>query len=105
MSTSINKYDAIEHLIYEENLRIETIDIHAELDIMLIILNTKAVLYQKISNYNLLKNASKEALLQYEINANGSGVYWPLIDEDLSLKGFLQDELKSLTKSSKAVAA
>ncbi len=49
MNTSVNKYDAIEKLIYDEGLRIEAIDFHPGLDVMLIVLNTKAVLHQRIS--------------------------------------------------------
>ena len=60
MSTSVkNNYDAIERLIFEDGIRIEAVDIHPELDVMLIILNTKAVLRQCISSYKLLKNAKK----------------------------------------------
>ena len=55
MNTSTNNFDSIEKLIYEENLRIEAIDIHPELDVMLIILNTKALLHQKLLSYTRLK--------------------------------------------------
>jgi Protein of unknown function (DUF2442) len=93
MNTSINsQFDAIEKLIEEEGLRIETIDVHPELDTMLILLNTKVVLKQTLSVYPHLKNADKASLLNYEIIAGGRGVHWPALDEDLSLKGFLQDE-------------
>ena len=99
MNTSINNFDTIEKLIYEEGLRIEAIDFHPELDVMLIILNTKAVLQQRLSSYKLLSGAGKESLQQYELIGDGAGVHWPLLDEDLSLKGFLRDELKNLVKS------
>ena len=98
MNTSVNKFDAIEKLIYEEGIRIDAIDLHPELDVMLIILNTKAVLRQKLSAYKLLKAADKNSLLQYELTGNGTGVHWPLLDEDLSLKGFLRDELLNVVK-------
>lgn len=101
MSSLINKYDAIEQLILDEGLRIEAIDFHPGLDVMLIILNTKAVLHQLISSHKLLHSANKEALLQYELSGNGTGVHWPKLDEDLSLKGFLQDELKNVVASGK----
>src|SRR5579875_3798694 len=91
-----NNYDSIERLIYENGLRIETIDFHPELDLMLIVLNTKAVLHQHISSYKLLKQAEVSALLSFELIGNGTGVHWPLLDEDLSLKGFLRDELKKV---------
>ncbi len=101
MNTSVNKYDAIEKLIYDEGLRIEAIDFHPGLDVMLIVLNTKAVLHQRISSYKLLLSADKQALQQYEITGNGTGVHWPMLDEDLSLKGFLQDELRHVVTSGK----
>jgi hypothetical protein len=101
MNTLVNKYDAIEKLIYDEDLRIEAVDFHPELDVMLIVLNTKAVLHQRISTYKLLLSADKQALLQYELTGNGTGVHWPLLDEDLSLKGFLQDELRNVVTSGK----
>lgn len=106
MSTSIqNNYDSIERLIYEEGLRIETIDFHPELDLMLIVLNTKAVLQQQISSYKLLKSADISSLSQYELIGNGTGVHWNLLDEDLSLKGFLKEELKKVVKEPGTKAA
>lgn len=98
MNISIYKYDTIEQLIYDEEIRIEAIDIHVELDVMLIVLNTKAVLRQKLSSYKNLKGAAKAALLQYELTGKGTGIHWPLLDEDLSLKGFLRDELLNFVK-------
>ncbi len=80
MNTSVNKHDAIEKLIYDEGLRIEAIDLHPGLDVMLIVLNTKAVLRQRISSYELLLNADKHALQQYELTSNGTGVHWQSVD-------------------------
>ena len=65
---------------------------------MLVVLNTKAVLYQRLSSYKRLRNASKENLLNYELTGKGTGIHWPLLDEDLSLKGFLRDELLNVVK-------
>ena len=105
MSTLENNFDAIEKLIFEEGLRIEAIDLHPELDMMLVVLNTKVVLQYRVSSYPRLKNADSKALLQYELIGNGSGVHWPLLNEDLSLKGFLRDELKNIVRSGKDAAA
>jgi len=106
MSTSANnQFDAIEYLIFNEGLCIETVDIHPELDIMSIYLNTKAVLSQNISAYKLLKGADRVQLLKYELIGGGTGIHWPLLDEDLSLKGFLQDELRRVVKSKKGALA
>ena len=101
MSTSTNSYDAIEQLIYTEGLRIQAVDFHKDLDLMLVVLNTKAILQQKISSYLSMQNATIEQLLQYELTGNGTGIYWPAIDEDLSLKGFLKDELKQVVNNKK----
>lgn len=100
-----NNYDSIEKIIYEEGLRIETIDFHPELDLMLIVLNTKVVLQQKISYYKGLQAKNKQALLEYELIAKGTGVHWKVLDEDLSLKGFLQEELKSKILGKNILAA
>lgn len=100
-SSANNQFDTIEHLIFTEGLRIETADIHPDLDLMLIILNTKAVLRQNISSYSLLKEADKSKLLNYELIGGGTGIHWPLLDEDLSLKGFLRDELRKVVNNKK----
>ncbi len=105
MNTLVNNFDAIEKLIFEENIRIETIDFHPELDMMIILLNTKAVLHQKLSDYASLKSATKQKLEQFELIAKGTGVHWVLLDEDLSLKGFLRDELRKVLKPKDAIAA
>jgi hypothetical protein len=106
MSTSANKqFDAIDNIIFKEGLRIKALDIHPELDLITIYLNTKAVLSQNISSYRLLKGAEKSQLLQYELIEGGIGIHWPLLDEDLSLKGFLQDELRRVVKSDKSPIA
>ncbi|HEX8279096.1 MAG TPA: DUF2442 domain-containing protein [Segetibacter sp.] len=104
MSTLKNKYDALEQLIFEEDLSIVSIDLHMDLDLMLIILNTKAVLRQKISSYKNLSRGSNEALQQFELITNGKGVHWPLLDEDLSLKGFLQQELRNMVNKDSIAA-
>ena len=100
MNTSVNnQFDAIENLIFIDKLRIDAVDIHPEYDLMLIILNTKAVLRQNISSYKTLKSADKLQLLQYELIGGGIGIHWPLLDEDLSLKGFLRDELQKMVNT------
>lgn len=57
-----------------------------------------AILHQKVSLYVKLKNASENELKQYELIAGGKGIHWPLLDEDLSLKGFLQQEIRNVVK-------
>jgi hypothetical protein len=106
MNTSINnRYDAVEKIIYDDGLRIVAIDVYKELDLMLVILNTSAILRQKISSYPNLKAASKDEINEYEIIADGTGIHWPSLDEDLSLKGFLRDELRNMVKGPKGFIA
>lgn len=104
MNTLTNNFDSIEKIIFEERVRIDAVDIHPELDVMLIVLNTKAVLRQKLSVYSRLKGADKTSLLQYELIGEGTGVHWPSLDEDLSLKGFLRDELLIVVNKSTLAA-
>ena len=99
MKTSVNKYDSVESLIYEEGIRIQALDIHMELDLMLVVLNTKAILRQKLSSFPRLATATKEQLLNFQFIGEGIGIYWPELDEDLSLKGFLQNELRTLVSN------
>lgn len=98
MNSSTNKYDSIENLIYDEDLKIVKIDFHPEHDEMLITLNTKAILHQRLSSYKRLQNATKDQLNNYELIGTGTGIHWDLLDEDLSLKDFLRDELKNVIK-------
>lgn len=106
MNTSANnQFDAIESLIVKDGLRIEALDFHPEQDMMLVILNTKVVLNQSLSSYSLLKSADKSQLLKYRLIAGGTGVHWPDLDEDLSLKGFLESELRKVVKTDKGSVA
>jgi hypothetical protein len=94
MNTSQNKYDAIERIIFEHGLRIKGINFYPDMDLMLIVLNNKKVLKRGISSTSsLLSKATIEQLHHYKFMGDGAGVHWPDLDEDLSLKGFLQDEL------------
>ena len=96
-----NQYDSIESIIFTEGLHIEALDFHPEQDLMLVILSTEVVLIQELSSYKSLRAADKSQLLQYDLVGRGTGVHWPLLDEDLSLKGFLQNELRKVVKTDK----
>lgn len=93
MNTSQNKFDAIERVIFGHGLRIKGINFYPEMDLMLVVLNNKKVLKRSISASSaLLSKASLTQLNNYEL-PGGAAIHWPDLDEDLSLKGFLQDEL------------
>jgi hypothetical protein len=98
-----NKFDTIEEMIFSNNLRIKKLDIHPDLNIMNIILNTGFVIRTNLSSYPTLKKASKAKVMKYRFIANGTGIQWPSLDEDLSLKGFLRDELLKVVKPSSVI--
>lgn len=96
MSSLINKYDTLEQVIFRERLRIKAIHLHKDLDLMLIVLNNGKILRRAISSSKLLKKATEEQLNDFRLISKGAGIHWPQIDEDLSLKGFLQEELSGV---------
>ncbi len=104
MSTLANNFDSLEKIIYDEGLCIKAIDIHKDMDMLLIILNTKTILKRKISAYKGLKAASLKQLNNYKLVGKGTGVSWPTLNEDLSLKGFLKEEIR-LSVGGKSIAA
>ncbi len=103
MDTLINSFDTLEQLIYDEEIRIKEIDVHPDMDMLLIILNTGSVLQEKLSNYPTLKSASIATLRNYELIGKGTGIHWPDLDEDLSLKGFLRNSIKNQVTGSRIV--
>ncbi len=104
MSTSTNNYDSLEQLIYSENIGIQAIDVHPDQDLLIILLNTGGILRETISKYPRLKGASEQQLKNYRLIGKGTGVHWPDVDEDLSLKGFLSNGIKNLIYNPHKVA-
>ena len=104
MDTLINKYDTLEELIYSEGVRIQAIDVHVDMDMLLIILNTGSVLQEKLSQYPRLQPATHKELLHYELTGKGTGIHWPDLGEDLSLKGFLRNTIKNQIVGNNKVA-
>lgn len=95
MSTSYNKYDSIEKLIFDEGLRIKSLKFDLPNDNMFIHLNKDLTLIVRLSLYKNLKQAKPESLKHFKVIANGTGIHWPDLDEDLGLKGFFKDFLRS----------
>ncbi|MGK7388818.1 MAG: DUF2442 domain-containing protein [Candidatus Cyclobacteriaceae bacterium M2_1C_046] len=93
MSSLENKYDPIEKLIFIEGLKIKTIHFHQDLDLMIIVLSNGKIMKIRLSVFSGLKNATEEQLMDFRLIGKGVGVHWPQLDEDLSLKRFLQEEL------------
>ena len=88
--------DAIDQLIYEHGLRIRQLYFDKELDLMLIVLNNRKVIKRSISDFKQLGEATEKQLNHFE--NDGTGVHWPDVDEDLSLRGFLQYELTQIDR-------
>jgi hypothetical protein len=97
MNTSKTKdktrFDPIDSMIFEEGLRIEKLFFDKDLDLMLIVLNNRKVIKESISQYRTLQKASLDQLQRYELSR--TGVHWPELDEDLSLRGFLKTAMLS----------
>jgi hypothetical protein len=93
MNTSENKIenkratDPIDQLIFEEGLRIKSLWIDKALDMIIVLLNNKKLLKS-------LTNASPSQLADFE--NDGTGIHWPQLDEDISLRWFLKYELSRI---------
>ena len=98
MNTLQNKYDSIEKIIFEEHLRITDLEIHVKIGKMMIFLNNNYIIVIPLSKYRSLKNAPEAKLKKFKLIADGTGIHWPQLDEDLSLKGFLKDLLLTMIK-------
>ena len=97
MNTSQNKYDSIENLIFDEGLKINSVDFNNSFDKVFVHLTNDLVFIIPIQLFGSLKNSNKESLKNFKLIAGGTGIYWPDLDEDLSLKGFLKDYLKQIS--------
>lgn len=94
-----NATDPIDRLIFEEGLKIKTVWIEKDLDLMVLLLNNKKILQRTLSDFPALANARIEDLLNFK--NDGYGVHWDSLDEDLSLRGFLKHELLGLASGVK----
>ncbi len=90
--------DAIDRLIYQDGLRVKVIHTHKDLDLMLVVLNNGKVLQRTLSFSQRLQQATAEQLSHYEFIGEGTGIHWPEVDEDISLRGFLEEELLQVAK-------
>jgi hypothetical protein len=105
MSTSATdrwELDTIDKRILEEGLRIQSLHFNLEMNLMLIVLNNRKVLQRDLSDFPLLKDATSEQLNTYELSR--TGVHWPSLDEDLSLRGFLKHEMLNVLGGRKEAA-
>ena len=82
--------DSFDRLIFEQKLRVKTLVIDKDLDILLILFSTGNVLKARLSDYPKLKKATKKQLSDWRLIKGGIGIRWESLDEDLSIKGFIK---------------
>jgi hypothetical protein len=85
--------DPVDILIYDKGLRITTILPVKELDLLVVVLNSGSIIKSKISCFKLLLNANQEQLNNWKLKNNGTGIRWEEFDEDLSLRGFITNNV------------
>lgn len=88
--------DELDRIICKEGLSIRNVYIDRQLDLMLIVLNNAKIIKRKISDFDALAKASFEQVNDFKIET--TGIHWPKLDYDLSLKGFLEFELTFIDK-------
>jgi hypothetical protein len=86
--------DELDWIITNKQLKISRFLFFRELDLLLVILNNRRVITQTPSAYPFMLTATDEQLMAYEISA--TGIHWPALDADLSLRGFLLTEVTNL---------
>jgi hypothetical protein len=99
MSTLKNKNtndrpkDPVDILLFDKGLRITTILPVKELDLLVIVLNSGSIIKSKISCFKLLQNATQAQLNNWQLKNDGKGIRWDEFDEDLSLRGFITNNV------------
>lgn len=82
--------DDLDRIILSNNLRISHFTVFRDLDLVAFVLNNKRIIQRPLSLYPVLEKAIDYDLYQYQIS--DSGIHWPEIDADLSLRGLLLEE-------------
>ena len=91
---AINKRatDPFDRLIFEQGLRAKQVLLaDKKLDSLVVLLNNGMILKIALSTYPRLKKASQTQLNQWELIADGIGIRWNALDEDLSIKGLIKE--------------
>ena len=64
-------------------------DLHFDGDVMILTIDSHERKFRVTEISPVLQKASKQERDTFEISPSGYGVYWPLLDEDLSIDGLL----------------
>ncbi|HLP50970.1 MAG TPA: DUF2442 domain-containing protein [Chitinophagales bacterium] len=103
MSTLDNKIvnkrskDELDKFIFEKGLRITEVIAKKNQDSLIVFLNKGQALNIRLSSFARLKKASQKQLDGWKLISKGVGIEWSEIDEDLSLKGLIQQFVKENT--------
>lgn len=87
-------YDEFDKIIHETDLKIKHFGFLRDLDVAVFVLNNSRIIQRKLSDFPELEAAIDYQLMQYRVS--DSGIHWPDIDYDLSLRGFLMEEALKL---------
>ena len=104
MSSSTNRYDDLEHIIFERGLRIVDVRTYQKINLLLIVLSDGRSLPIALTSYERLATASQEVLDHVELIGGGVAIHWPDVDEDVSLKGLLKGILRGDIQSTSSYA-
>jgi len=84
--------DPFDGLILEQGLRAKQVLLSdKKLDSLVVLLNNGMILKVALSTYPRLKKATQLQLNQWELIADGIGIRWNALDEDLSIKGLIKE--------------
>lgn len=100
MNTSNNQrwdFDPIDKMIFEEGIRITSVFFHKDLDVMVILLSNRKIIERRISVTDTLAKATEQQHQNYKISR--TGIHWTGLDENLSLRGFLKEEMINAIQS------
>ncbi len=83
--------DPLDRLVFEEGLRIKSVWFDKELDLIVVLLNSKKIIKRPLSDFKFLAKASFSQVQNFE--NEGTEIHWPELDEDINLRGLLKYEL------------
>lgn len=80
----------IDRLIYEKGLRIAQVIPVKKQDSLIVLLNNGNTINIRLSFFPRLKKATQVQLDKWQLISKGIGIEWEELDEDLSLKGLIE---------------
>lgn len=87
--------DPVSAMIREHGVRITSIHALKEANLLLVVLNNGRLEFP-LDGFKRLAKASDAQLSKYELLPDGAGVHWPVLDEHLSLRGFLLSAMRDM---------